>query len=304
MILALLTSVVLSQNACVPPWRALGTSLEEVRVEGERVVVCANNGGAYPAPETLEHACLSWDRKGIAEAAKPGPARPARAFVEVFPDGGVATCTTPTTCATLAISKAVPPTTLWDVNEDGTRAVLVLEDEKRLAIFDTGSGARLQTLDPTTKQTPCVLGARFIGPLLEAQAMECEGAKEKSWLFSGTTRLDAPKWNADPLFAIPLDGRAWLVLTYHPSTLWKIDVGSAKGTKVAALPGLDACHLDGCKAGRAPLFGVLPNGVITSDVPPLALTGDGGVVVVSSSGYAIVDLAKGSSKIVDFPKCR
>lgn len=49
MILALLTSVVLSQNACVPPWRALGTSLEEVRVEGERVVVCANNGGAYPA---------------------------------------------------------------------------------------------------------------------------------------------------------------------------------------------------------------------------------------------------------------
>ncbi|MFT3707958.1 MAG: hypothetical protein QM817_09905 [Archangium sp.] len=291
---------------CGPPWRSLGTSLEEVRVEGDRVVLCANNGGAYPPPEHIEHACLSFDRKGIATPAMPSAPRPPRAFVEVFPDGGVSGCTTPTACTVLALGKPVPPTTLWDVNDDGTRVALALEDEARVAVFDLSSGARLQTIDPTAKGLTCVLGVHFVGPLIHAEAMECDGAKQKGWLFSGTSpRVEAPSWNSDPtLHSLSLDAQTRLVVTGNPSMVFKVELATGKAKKLTAVPPLDACTPMSCRAGKAPLFGIIPTGTISTDVTPAALTGDGGVVLVSASGFAVIDLTTGKSRVVDFPKCR
>jgi hypothetical protein len=135
--------------------------------------------------------------------------------------------------------------------------------------------------------------------------MECDGARQKGWLFAGTTRVEAPNWNSDPaLHSLPLDAQTRLVVTGNPSTVFKVELATGKAKKVGGVPALDACRPDGCRSGKAPLFGIIPTGTISTDVTPAALTADGGVVLVSPSGFAIVDLAKGTSRVVDFPKCR
>jgi hypothetical protein len=293
-------AAVLSQLAppgCEAPWRSLGTTLESISYENDQLIVCAHNGGAWPQPTPVRRGCLALSPDGGMQPVATRPPRPADAWLQFGEDGGVLA-----NVAGVNVRLELPPllATSWAFSADRRRVALPLEAEQRVGVFDTATGVRLETLDPTTRASPCASDeVLFVGPSVFTAGVACDGPRAQPWRFTSGKREPgiAGAWEATQL-----DATSWGVVSALPTTLHRVPVGGPP-KRLAVLSALDGCAADGCRPGHAPLFGITPMSRLSTDIPPLSSTGDGGVVVISASAWALVDARSGKAQVWRYPGC-
>jgi len=288
----------LAPPGCEAPWRTLGTTLESVTYENDQLVICAHNGGAWPQPNPVRRGCLALSPDGGVQPIASRPPRPAEAWLQFGEDGGVMA-----SVAGVSVRLDLAPllATSWAFSVDRRGVALPLEAERRIGVFDAATGARLETLNPTTRATPCASDeVLFVGPSVITSGVTCEGPpRTQPWRFTSGRREPgiAGAWEATQL-----DATSWVVVSEHPTALHRLPAGGPP-KKLAVLSALDGCAADGCRPGHSPLFGITPMSRLSTDVPPLHPTGDGGVVVVAASGWALVDARTGKAQVWRYPQC-
>jgi len=288
----------LAPPGCEPPWRSLGTTLESLTWENDRLVVCAHNGGAWPQPTPVRSGCLALSPDGGVQPVASRPPRPADAWLEFPGDGGVIA-----SVAGVKVPLVAPPMlyTWGAFSADRRRVAISLEAEQRVGVFDAATGTRIETLDPTTRATPCASEeVLFVGPSVLASGVQCEGPpRAQPWRFTLGRREPGIRaaWEATQF-----DASTWGVISDQPTTLYRLQTG-APPKKLAVLSALDGCGAVRCRPGHFPLFGITPMSRLSTDVPPLHATEDGGVVVVSASAWALVDARTGKARVWRYPDC-
>ena len=293
--------VALAQVPCEAPWRALGTTLEDLRVEGDELIVCAHNGGAYPPPDPISEGCTAWSADG---GVHPAPLRPRapRGYVEIPRDGGALACRAPKSCVTLKVPAPLGELADGALRDDGAQALV--GDRDQLQIFDAVSGVKVNAMSVKTAGMECTDGLGWVGPFPWARAVECEGPRGVGFLLVGTRHVRTP-W-AGPPSVVPWSadgGVGWLAVAQHPTSVFRVDA-TGKVVPVVQLPALDACSPPECRRGTAPLLGITVTSGVSTDVPIATLTPDGGLAVISASGWAIVNPATGAARVRQFTPCR